>query len=57
MLIEDALRRMEEGTYGLCQWSGEPIALPRLRFLPWARYSLDVQEKIESGQITETARG
>ena len=56
MLIQDALQRMEDGTYGLCQWSGEPIPFLRLQFIPWVRYSLDVQEKIESGQITETAR-
>lgn len=56
LLIEDALQRMEEGTYGLCQWSGEPISLPRLQFIPWARYSIDVQEKIESGQLMETVR-
>ena len=55
LLIEDALQRMDEGTYGLCQWSGEAISRARLRFIPWARYSIDVQEKIENGQIMETA--
>jgi RNA polymerase-binding transcription factor DksA len=46
---------MDEGTYGLCQWPGEPIPFPRLQFIPWARYSIDVQEKIESGEIREAA--
>jgi RNA polymerase-binding transcription factor DksA len=53
--IEDALQRMDEGTYGLCQWSGEPIPFPRLRFIPWARYSIAVQEKIERGELSEVA--
>jgi DnaK suppressor protein len=54
LLIEEALRRMNDGTYGLCQWSGEPIAIARLQYIPWVRYSLNVQEKIENGQITES---
>ncbi|HYU31035.1 MAG TPA: TraR/DksA family transcriptional regulator [Thermoanaerobaculia bacterium] len=56
LLIEEALQRMAEGTYGLCQWSGEPISRARLQFIPWARYSIDVQEKMEAGQLTEAAR-
>jgi len=55
LLIEEALRRMDQGAYGLCQWSGEPISFPRLQFLPWARYSIDVQERIESGELPESA--
>lgn len=53
LLVEEALRRMDEGTYGFCQWSGEPISFPRLQFIPWARYSLGVQEKIENGELPE----
>ena len=53
LLIEEALQRMDEGTYGLCQWSGAPISFPRLQFIPWARYSINVQEKIESGELPE----
>lgn len=54
-LIEEALQRMLEGTYGLCQGSGEPIPVERLRRIPWARYRTDVQEKVESGDVSETA--
>jgi DnaK suppressor protein len=51
ILIEGALQRLDEGTYGYCLHSGEPIALPRLEAVPWARYTVDVQEKIEKGLI------
>lgn len=51
LLIEGALQRLEDGTYGYCLHSGEPIALPRLEAVPWARYTVDVQEKIEKGLI------
>ena len=51
ILIEGALQRIDEGTYGYCLHSGEPIALPRLEAVPWARYTVDVQEKIEKGLI------
>ena len=51
ILIEAALERLDDGTYGFCQHSGEPIAVPRLEAVPWARYTVDVQEKIEKGLI------
>jgi DnaK suppressor protein len=34
--VEKALRRMDEGTYGLSEISGAPIPLERLQALPWA---------------------
>ncbi len=51
LLIDAALKRLEEGTYGFCLHSGEPIALPRLQAVPWARYTVDVQERIEKGLL------
>lgn len=50
-LIEEALRRMDEGTYGLCLLTGEPIPIERLRQVPWARHVERVQEKIERGEL------
>lgn len=55
-LIEEALRRMDEGTYGVCQLTGEPIPLERLRQVPWARYVERIQERIELGEIAERPR-
>lgn len=53
LLIEAALGRLAQGTYGICLHSGEPIAYPRLMAVPWARYTVDVQEKIEKGLLEE----
>lgn len=49
-LIEEALQRMDAGTYGFCLSSGQPIPLERLRAIPWARYCAEVQERIENGE-------
>jgi DnaK suppressor protein len=49
--IENALRRMDEGTYGRCSNCGQNIALPRLEALPWARFCVDCQELAEKGLL------
>lgn len=53
LLIDAALERLENGSYGFCLHSGEPISLPRLKAVPWARFTVDVQEKIEKGLLQE----
>jgi DnaK suppressor protein len=45
--IDDALRRIEEGTYGYCEETGEPISLSRLEARPIATLSLEAQERHE----------
>lgn len=45
--IEAALRRIEDGTYGYCEVTGEPIALKRLAARPIATLSLEAQEMHE----------
>ncbi|MES1201031.1 MAG: RNA polymerase-binding protein DksA [Pseudomonadota bacterium] len=45
--IDDALRRLEEGTYGYCEETGEPISLSRLEARPIATLSLEAQERHE----------
>jgi DnaK suppressor protein len=39
--VEGALRRMDAGTYGISEISGDPIKFERLRAVPWARYDSD----------------
>jgi DnaK suppressor protein len=51
LLVEEALQRMADGTYGACLHCGEPIPLDRLRQIPWARYGASLQEKIERGEV------
>lgn len=45
--IDAALERIEEGTYGICELTGQPIPMVRLEAIPWARFSLDVQKRLE----------
>lgn len=51
LLIENALRRMDDGSYGRCSNCGQNIALPRLEALPWARFCVDCQELAEKGLL------
>jgi DnaK suppressor protein len=45
--VRDALKRIEDGTYGKCTACGRPIEAPRLEAVPWAAYCLEDQEKQE----------
>ncbi|MFV1877169.1 MULTISPECIES: RNA polymerase-binding protein DksA [Nioella] len=45
--IDSALRRIEEGEYGYCEETGEPISLKRLDARPIATLSLEAQERHE----------
>ncbi|HCX66994.1 RNA polymerase-binding protein DksA [Parvibaculum sp.] len=45
--IDAALRRLEEGTYGYCEETGEPISLKRLDARPIATLSIEAQERHE----------
>ncbi|MEZ4387952.1 MAG: TraR/DksA family transcriptional regulator [Candidatus Krumholzibacteriia bacterium] len=46
--IEEALQRIEDGEYGICELTGEEIGLERLRAIPTARLSIKAQEKLEN---------
>jgi len=46
--INDALDRIENGTYGICQKTGEKIQQERLEIRPYARYSVAAQKQQES---------
>lgn len=43
--VQDALRRIEDGTFGKCTACGRPIEAARLEAIPWARYCLEDQKK------------
>ena len=51
--VDDALGRIEQGTYGICEGTDKPIAKARLEAKPWARYCVEHARKIEQGPITE----
>ena len=46
--IEEALWRIEKGTYGICRDCGEEIASARLNAIPWTRVCIDCKEKQKS---------
>jgi RNA polymerase-binding transcription factor DksA len=46
-----ALRRIERGTYGVCELTGEPIETERLEVIPWTRYSLTGQHELEKAGL------
>ncbi len=48
--IDDALRRMDAGTYGLCERCGTPIEGARLEALPYALLCLDCKRRDETGR-------
>ncbi len=48
--IEAALSRIEDGTYGYCEETGEPIALKRLEARPIATLSIEAQERHERSE-------
>lgn len=50
-LIEEALDRIKEGTYGECINCGEEINGKRLEAIPWARYCIRCQELQEQGML------
>jgi DnaK suppressor protein len=52
-LIDEALERIEDGSYGVCMISGQEISLRRLEAVPWAKYTIEVQEKLERGELEE----
>jgi len=46
-LVEAALARMDDGSFGLCVRCGQPIATERLEALPWAPRCIDCQRRAD----------
>ena len=51
--IDQALQRIEDGSYGNCLNCDEAIPKTRLKAVPWARYCIDCQERAEQGVALE----
>ena len=47
--IDEAIRRIENGTYGICEMTNEPINIERLEALPYVRHSIKAQSELEKG--------
>ena len=48
--IDAALRRIEKGTYGICELTSQPINFERLQALPYVRYTVRAQSELEKGR-------
>ena len=55
--IDTALRKLHEGTYGLCEECGEEINEARLKVIPFAIYCIDCQEGLEQMEKIEREEG
>jgi DnaK suppressor protein len=53
--VQDALERIENGTFGKCLADGEPIDDKRLEAMPWTPYCLAHQQQVEKSQPRRTA--
>lgn len=45
--IEEALKRIEKNTYGICELTGKPIPKTRLEAIPWTRFTVQAQAQLE----------
>lgn len=52
--IELAIHKIEEGTYGVCELTGRPIQMERLEAIPWARFTVEAERKIDALRATGT---
>jgi DnaK suppressor protein len=56
MMVENALARIREGSFGECISCGKEINAKRLEAVPWTRHCIECQEKLEQGLLEETPR-
>lgn len=49
--IDQALKRIANGTYGTCESTGKPIPAPRLRAVPWTRFRIEVEDAFEKTKL------
>ena len=52
-MVEGALSRIREGTFGQCISCGKEINPKRIEAVPWTRHCIECQEKLEKGQLEE----
>ena len=51
--IDEALGRIEQQTYGICEGTGKPIPKARLEAQPWAKYCVEYARMLEQGLVPE----
>jgi len=56
MMVENALARIREGSFGECISCGKDINPKRLEAVQWTRHCIECQEKLENGMLEEASR-
>ena len=54
--IEEALKRIEKKTYGVCELTGKSIPRARLEAIPWTRFTVDAQAQLEKEGALKSRR-
>ena len=54
--VEQALKRIQKGTYGLCEMTGKPIPKTRLEAIPWTRFTVEAQAQLEKDGVLNKHR-
>ena len=54
--IDAALKRLEDGSYGVCELTGKPIPWERLEAIPWTRFSLEAENQLEGHMCPHIGR-
>ena len=55
-MVDGALARIREGSFGECISCGKEINAKRLEAVPWTRHCIECQEKLEQGILEESSR-
>jgi DnaK suppressor protein len=56
LMVDGALGRIREGSFGECISCGKEINPKRLEAVPWTRHCIECQEKLEQGILEETSK-
>ncbi len=54
--IEEAIKRIENNTYGICELTGKPIPKSRLDAIPWTRFTVEAQKELEKKGLFKNKR-
>ncbi len=54
--IEEALKRIEKKTYGICELTGKTIPKTRLEAIPWTRFTVEAQAQLEKDGMLKSRR-
>jgi RNA polymerase-binding transcription factor DksA len=54
--VEQAMDRVRNGTYGICELTGKRIEAERLEAIPWTRFSLAAEAQLEKAGLRRRAR-